>query len=52
MTAYLMTEKLTKQRKAVDVLIENKLTFASDSALLFRFSAINKPPSSYDWNTL
>ena len=34
MTAYLMTEKLTKQRKAVDVLIENKLTFASDSAHL------------------
>ncbi len=34
MTAYLTKEKLTKQRQAVDVLIENKVTFASDNAEL------------------
>ena len=34
MAAYLTKEKLTKQRQAVDVLIENKVTFASDNAEL------------------
>lgn len=34
MEAYLIKEKLTKQRQAVDVLIENKVTFASDNAQL------------------
>jgi len=34
MAAYLATEKLIKQRQQIDVLIENKLTFAADSAHL------------------
>lgn len=34
MATYLTKEKLTKQRQAVDVLIENKVTFASDNAQL------------------
>lgn len=34
MAAYLSKEKLTKKRQAVDVLIENKVTFASDNAEL------------------
>lgn len=34
MTALLTTEKIIKKRQAVDVLIENKITFASDNAEL------------------
>ena len=34
MNTTLLTEKLTKKRQAVDVLIENKITFASDNAEL------------------
>ncbi|CAM4137440.1 AraC family transcriptional regulator [Pseudoalteromonas ostreae] len=34
MNSTLLTEKLTKKRQAIDVLIENKITFASDNAEL------------------